>query len=83
MNKKIIGYIAITIVVILAIIIIFKPKDAAQNPGGNDVLLFTRFDCPHCKDLEAYITQKKIEEKTDTKKKYRDHGKSHVEYRNN
>ncbi|MBU0546350.1 hypothetical protein KKA13_03800 [Patescibacteria group bacterium] len=64
MNKKILGYIALVIVVILAIFLIFKPKEVAQTPGAEsaDILLFSRYDCPHCQEVEAYINQNKIEE---------------------
>lgn len=63
MSNKILGYVIIGIVAIFAIFLIFRPHSIVQTPSPEGILLFTRYDCPHCKDVEEYITNNKIADK--------------------
>ncbi len=62
-TKKIIAYLALGIGLSLGVYLLFRPHSAVQTPYTGNPVLYTRYDCPHCKNVEKYITDNKIEEK--------------------
>lgn len=60
-KNRVIVYIILIVLAVLAVFLAFRPKAVSQTTNG--VMLFTRNDCPHCQNVEAFIQQNKIEEK--------------------
>jgi len=57
-NKVIILYILAGLIMVLAVLLFFRPKTAGQN-----LVLYTRTDCPHCQNVEQFMTENKVKER--------------------
>ncbi|KKP59531.1 MAG: hypothetical protein UR53_C0001G0031 [Candidatus Magasanikbacteria bacterium GW2011_GWC2_34_16] len=70
MFKKILPYIIIAIMIVLGVLLVFLPRESASN----SLVLYYGDTCPHCKVVEQYIVDNKIDEKIVFTKKevYRD-----------
>lgn len=71
MNKKIIVYILIILVVLAGAIFAYSKlkSNTPENPiETKNIILFYGDTCPHCKDLEAWMQENKIEEKVEISK---------------
>lgn len=60
-KNKIIMYIILAVLAVFAVFLIFGPKAAGRTSQG--LILFTRYDCPHCQNVENYIEQNGTREK--------------------
>jgi len=67
MKNKIAIYIGIAILAIIGAFFLFRPKTTGKETSA--ITLFSRYDCPHCQNVETYIRQNKIEEKIKFEKK--------------
>ncbi len=63
MKKTVILYIAAAVAVIAASFFLFRPQTAGRTVNDSEILLFTRYDCPHCRNVEKYLEEREIKDK--------------------
>lgn len=59
-------YILVGLAITAAVFFVLRERAISQNPGAltdGGLILYSRFDCPHCVNVKKYIDDNKITEK--------------------